>query len=196
MEYSSKAAFVLWDKDGEFLIVPVVVSTTEAMPEITEHEGKHSSEESEGELDDMEALCQTVADITTKRDALQMQLQEVTQVLEQKKARIKELWRMSCGQAEEYDTTVVAKDNEIAALKAQLRSGKVLEGAKPGMDNGQQPDVQPEPEVRCPDELLHDMVNSGTHPGTPLVSLNHQQILCLLQRGNEQRIVGVVVHHL
>ena len=53
-----------------------------------------------------------------------MQLQQVTAVHEQKKARIKELWRMSCGQVEEYETMVVAKDNEIAALKAQLAEQK------------------------------------------------------------------------
>jgi len=47
-----------------------------------------------------------------------MQLQQVAKVLEQKKARIKELWGMSCGQVEEYDAMVVAKDEEIAALKA------------------------------------------------------------------------------
>ena len=49
-----------------------------------------------------------------------MQLQEVTEVLEQKKVRIKELWRMSCGKVEEYGVMVVAKVNEIAALKVQL----------------------------------------------------------------------------
>jgi len=31
---------------------------------------------------------------------------------------------MSCRQIEEYDTMVVAKDNEIAALKAQLAEQK------------------------------------------------------------------------
>ena len=31
---------------------------------------------------------------------------------------------MSCGQVEEYDAMVVAKDNEIAALKAQLAAQK------------------------------------------------------------------------
>ena len=48
-----------------------------------------------------------------------MQLQQVTEVLEQKKARIKELWKLSCGQVEEFDAMVVAKDDEIAALKAE-----------------------------------------------------------------------------
>jgi len=76
------------------------------------------------DADDLEILRQAVADITTEQDTLQMQLQQVTAVVEQKQARIKELWRMSCGQVEEYDSMVVTKDNEIAALQAQLAEQK------------------------------------------------------------------------
>ena len=72
----------------------------------------------------METLHQTVADITSERDALQVQLQKATAMHEIKKARIKELWRMSCRQVEEYDAMVVAKSNEITALKAQLAEQK------------------------------------------------------------------------
>ena len=124
-EYSSEAAFVLWDEDGEFLCVPAAESAmTDELFEPTKRESAHSSVETTEGADDLETLRQAVADITTERDTLQMQLQQVTAVLEQKKARIKELWRMSCGQVEEYDTMVVAKDNEIAALKAQLAEQK------------------------------------------------------------------------
>ena len=120
-EYSSEAAFVLWDEDGEFLCVPAVESVvTDELLEPTERESARSSVEPTKDADDLDTLRQAVADITTERDTLQMQLQQVTAVLEQKKARIKELWRISCGQVEEYDTMLVAKDNEIAALKAQL----------------------------------------------------------------------------
>jgi len=121
-EYSSEAAFVLWDENGEFLSVPAAESImTDELPEPT---SARSSVESTDDADDLEKLRQAVADITTKRDTLQIQLQQVTAVLEQKKARIKELWRMSCGQVEKYDAMVVAKDNEIAALKAQLAEQK------------------------------------------------------------------------
>ena len=120
-EYSSEAAFVLWDEDGEFLSVPAAESVvTDELPEPTDHESARSSVEPTNDADNLETLRQAVADITSERNTLQMQLQQVTAVLEQKKARIKELWRMSCGQVEEYDTMVVAKDNEIAAIKAQL----------------------------------------------------------------------------
>ena len=51
-------------------------------------------------------------------------------VLEQKKARIKELWKMSFGQVEENDTMVVAKDNKIAALKAQLAEQKAAKSTQ------------------------------------------------------------------
>ena len=120
-EYSSEAAFVLWDEDSGFLSVPAAESiVTDELPEPMDHESAHSSVEPTNDADDLETLRQAVADITSEQDTLQMQLQQVTAVLEQKKARIKELWRMSCGQVEEYDTMVVVKDNEIAALKAQL----------------------------------------------------------------------------
>ena len=94
---------------------------TDELPEQTDRESACSSvEHLLMILTTWEKLHQAVADITSERDTLQMQLHRVTAVLEQKKARINELWRMSCGQVEEYDTMVVVKDNEIAALKAQL----------------------------------------------------------------------------
>ena len=120
-EYSSEATFVLCDEEGEFLTVPVAASTTEVTPEVVVHESEHSSEESG---DEIETLRQTVEDITTERDALQAQLQEVIQALEQKKSRIKELWKISCGQVEEFDAMVVAKNKQIAVLKAQLAAQK------------------------------------------------------------------------
>ena len=46
------------------------------------------------------------------------------QALEQKKVRIKELWKISCGQVEEFDAMVVAKGKQIAVLKAQLAAQK------------------------------------------------------------------------
>jgi len=88
---------VLWDEDSEFLSVPAVESVvTDELLESTERESTHSSVDPTEDADDLEILHQAVADITTERDTLQMQLQQVTAVLEQKKARIKELWRMSC----------------------------------------------------------------------------------------------------
>ena len=42
------------------------------------------------------------------------------QQLELKKARVKELWRMSCEQVAEHDALILAKDEEIARLKVQL----------------------------------------------------------------------------
>ena len=122
-EYCSEAAFVLWDEDGEFLSVLVAESVvTDELPEPTDSESARSSVEPTTDI--LETLHQAVADITSERDTLRMQLQQVTAVLEQKKARIKELRRMSCGQVEQYDTMVVAKDNEIAALKVQLAKRK------------------------------------------------------------------------
>ena len=123
-EYSSEAAFVLCDEEGEFLTVPVAECTTEVTPEVVVRESEHSSEESGDEPDEIETLRQTLEDITIERDALQAQLQEVTQALEQKKTHIKELWKISCGQVKEFDAMVVAKDKQIVVLKAQLAAQK------------------------------------------------------------------------
>ena len=123
VEYSSEAVFMLWDKDGKFLTVPVAESiVTHELPEPMEHKSARSSVELTEDADDLETLNHPVADFTTERYAYT--LQQVTVVLEQKKARTEELWRMNCGQVEKYNTMVVAKDNEIAALKAQLAEQK------------------------------------------------------------------------
>ena len=95
-EYSREPAYVLWDEDGEFLSVPAVESiVTDELPEPMDHESAHSSVVPTNDADNLETLRQAVADITSEQDALQMQLQQVTAVLEQKKVRIKELWRMN-----------------------------------------------------------------------------------------------------
>ena len=56
---------------------------TEATAEVDEHKSGYSGEESDGVPNDVEILCQTVVDITTEQDTVQMQLQQVTEVLEQ-----------------------------------------------------------------------------------------------------------------
>jgi len=113
VEYSREAAFVLWDEEVEFLLA---VPTTEVTLEVVDDDHPSTNE--------VETLRQTLAGVITEWDVLQAQLQEVTQALEQKRARVKEFWRMSCGLIKEYDAMVAANDNEIAALKAQLAEQK------------------------------------------------------------------------
>ena len=43
--------------------------------------------------------------------------------LEGMKVRVKELWRTSCEQLDEFDATIMSKDEEIASVKRQLRGG-------------------------------------------------------------------------
>ena len=49
-------------------------------------------------------------------------------MLEQKKARIKELRRISCRQVEEFDSMIVAKGNEIAAFFTTFTLPKLSSG--------------------------------------------------------------------
>ena len=82
-EYSSEAAFVLWDEDGEFLCIFAAESVvTDELLEPTERESARSSVEPTEVADDLETLRQAVAYIAIERDTLQ--LQQVTAVLEQK----------------------------------------------------------------------------------------------------------------
>ena len=61
------------------------------LPEPTYRESARSTVEPTEDAEDLETLRQVLVDITTEQDALQMQLQQVTALLEQKKAGIKEL---------------------------------------------------------------------------------------------------------
>ena len=117
-EHTSDAAFKLWDESGEFLIIS---STTIEHPPSVEEPCEGTDREPHAvEPDELESLWQLVAAITTERDTLQSELETVRQELELKMAKIKELWRMSCGQVAEYDSMIVAKDEKIVRLKAQL----------------------------------------------------------------------------
>jgi len=77
------------------LTVPVELSTTAVTPEVVD-ESDHPSEESNDEPNEVKTLYQTLIDITTEWDALQVQLEEVTRALKQKRARVDQ--RMSFGQ--------------------------------------------------------------------------------------------------
>jgi len=80
---------------------------TDELPEPMNCKSARFTVEPTEDAEDLETLRQAVAVITTEQDALQIQLQQATAVLEQKKTGIKELWRMICGQTEEYATLVV-----------------------------------------------------------------------------------------
>ena len=117
-EYYSSAAFELWDESGKFLTVPPV--DVEHSPAGDEQHEESGDERPAEETSELETLRQSVVDITRERDTLCDELETVRHELELEKARIKELWRMSCGQVAEHDTMIVSKDEEIARLKAQL----------------------------------------------------------------------------
>ena len=95
-EHTSDVAFKLWDESGEFLTVcATAIEHPSPMEEPHEHTGRES-ESSEVQPDELASLRQSVAVISTERDTLRSELETVKQELEFKKARIKELWRMSC----------------------------------------------------------------------------------------------------
>ena len=117
-EYSSDASFQLCDEDGEFLTVPS--ADTDHSYEGDEPYEETVSESFGGECNKVELLRQSVADVTRERDKLREKLEATRQEFELKKARVKELWRMSCEQIAEHDAMIISKDEEIVRLKAQL----------------------------------------------------------------------------
>ena len=117
-EYSSDASFQLCDKDGKFLTVPS--ADANHCSEGDEPYEEMASGSFGEERNEVELLCQSVTDITRERDELREELETTKQQLELKKARVKELWRMSCEQVAEHDALILAKDEEIARLKVQL----------------------------------------------------------------------------
>ena len=116
-EHRSDTAFTLVDDSGEFLTVSAVGVELPELLEDTEGNSDRENESSESELG---SLRLSVTAITTERDTLLRELQTVKQDLEIKKARVKELWRMNCERLSEYDSLLVAKDEQIARLTAQL----------------------------------------------------------------------------
>ena len=69
------------------------------------------------ERDELQA---TVDVITQEKADLQEQLQALQRALETSKARVKDIWKISCEQVEEFEETNIVKDREIAELKLQL----------------------------------------------------------------------------
>ena len=116
-EYFSDASFQLCDEGGEF----VTVSSADANYSYKGDEPyQETASGSFEEQNEVQLLHQSVTDITRERDKLRKELEATRQQLKLKKARVKELWRMSCEQVEEHDALIISKDEEIARLKAQL----------------------------------------------------------------------------
>ena len=141
-EHTSEAAFTLLDDSGEFLTVSAVETE---LPMLLEDGEVNSDPENESSAGEIVSLRLSVATITTERDALLRELQSVKQELELKKARVKELWRMNCEQLSEYDSLLVAKEEEIARLTVQLAE---QHNRRPPTDENDDADSISEPQIR------------------------------------------------
>ena len=116
-EYSNDASFQLCDKGDKFLTVPP--ADADHSYEGDEPNGETDSESSGEKGNEVELLCHSVMNIIREKDSLHEELEAIRQQLEIKKARVKELWRMSCEQVAGHDAMSISKDEEIARLKAQ-----------------------------------------------------------------------------
>ena len=105
----------------------------------------NSDPKNESSASEIASLRLSVATITTERDALLRELQSVKQELELKKARVKELWRMNCEQLSEYNSLLVAKEEEIARLTVQLAEQR---NHRAPTDKNDDADSISEPQIR------------------------------------------------
>ena len=73
----------------------------------------------------------TVHTLTQEKADLQEQLQALQQALEASRTRVKEIWKMSCEQVEEFEETSTAKDRETTELKSRLEARRADRGHSP-----------------------------------------------------------------
>ena len=125
---SPTAGLSLRDETGIFVTVdPEVLSEAVHDREPTERdneETRQSLSEEEDNEESVESLKVALEEANQQKEALQEEVQTLRQELAASKARITELWKLSCSQVQEYDQIIAAKDDEIAELRA-LDTGAV-----------------------------------------------------------------------
>ena len=120
------ATLTLSDHEGVFLTVnPGSEGDDGHSVEDRSNRGSRSPEpieanELEAIRNERDELRATVDVLTQEKAELQEQLQALQQALETSKARVKDIWKMSCEQVEEFEETNIDKDREIAELKLRL----------------------------------------------------------------------------
>ena len=125
----------LSDHEGVFLTVNPKNEGERSgtVEELRDHELLESSEPTKAnELEvirnERHELQATVHTLTQEKADLQEQLQALQQALEASRTWVKDIWKISCKQVEEFEETSTAKDREIAELKLRLEAWIVDRG--------------------------------------------------------------------
>ena len=105
----------LEDEEGRFL-------TVAAAEEVPRQEPSEPSEQDPGEVQEADALQKELDSVTQANEALKAEVSELEQQLLDEKSRFREMWRTNCKSLAEYDNLITAKDSEIEELERQLRS--------------------------------------------------------------------------
>ena len=122
------AAFDFQDESGTFLTVEAEDSVDPEHAEDTiESEGHETSEDNDDDIESVSSLKQALEEMTQQKRALEDEVAGLKQDLTSSRARITELWRMSCMQVQEYDEIVTTNDNAIRELQLQLSAASVSE---------------------------------------------------------------------
>ena len=104
----------LRDAEGVFLTVDP--------PESPELEGEHAPTDTAegGSAGELETLREELREAVDQQGALREEVAQLKEELENEKAKVKELWQMSCTQLSQFDSSLAEKDDEIALLREQL----------------------------------------------------------------------------
>ena len=116
------AALDLQDESGTFLTVQ------DEDPVDPEHTGdavelEYTTSEEDDDKESVYSLKQALEEAIQQKQSLADQVEALKQDLASSRARITELWNISCTQIQEYDKIVTAEDNEIKELQLQLSDG-------------------------------------------------------------------------
>ena len=106
-----------------------------SVEELRDHESESSEPTEANELEvirnERDELQATVHTLTQEEADLQEQLQALQQALEASRTRVKDIWKISCEQVEEFEEASTAKDREIAELKLRLEAQSVVRDHSP-----------------------------------------------------------------
>ena len=101
----------LTDADGVFVTAHPKESKEEDLS------GESEPRDGDGEVDE---LRKALVEANKGNGMLQEEMSTVRTDLERAIERVKDLWKVNCSQLAEFDTTLSAKDEEIARLKQRL----------------------------------------------------------------------------
>ena len=116
----------LLDESGVFLVVehrhevPTEVSEPTRSSDALPTPEPTATDSASALLQEKARLQERIDTLTEENGTLHEEIRTLREALDSSKVRIKEIWKLSCGQVTEFDEVLAARDAEISQLKSQL----------------------------------------------------------------------------